>query len=176
MSNVAELFPEAQPAVATFDKFWQWVPRKVAKLDARREWDRLVKEYDPEDILAGARMWNAEWRGKDRSELKYCCHPRKWLRDGRWMDYEGTDIPEPEKPTIEARSVLQGPIAQQWQNVCDKLLGTVPRDYLAKLTVIALDDNNRPILKASNAFVRNQVIGSYVQHIERVWGRKVVVR
>lgn len=65
-----------------FSQFWAAFPRKVGKLAAIKEWNKL--NVDPQfeaEILAGVERYK-------RTKPAYAdwCHPRTWLSQGRWTD------------------------------------------------------------------------------------------
>lgn len=64
-----------------FDDFWQIYPRRVAKLDAMKAFDKALKIAPAADIIAGARRYAAIQR-----EPQFTAFPATWLRAGRWMD------------------------------------------------------------------------------------------
>lgn len=73
-------------ASATFARFWQAYPRKVAKPAALKAWEKLK----PDDLLAericravGAQAATDQWR-KDGGA--FIPHPATWLNGRRWED------------------------------------------------------------------------------------------
>lgn len=104
-----ELSPaaRAREADSDFDAFWNVYPIKIAKQDARRAWDKALKDgAKPEDITAGAERFALERRGQNP---KYTPYPATWLNAGRWED-------EPEQPNL--RAVAGG--HQPWRNPVDQ--------------------------------------------------------
>ena len=81
----------------SFEAFWKAYPRKVGKLAAMREWQKL--KPDLEAVLRAL-----EWQRWD--DLQYCPHPRTWLHQGRWMD---------EPPASVTR--------EHWRDECQRLHG-----------------------------------------------------
>ena len=63
-----------------FEDFWAAYPRKVAKTDARRAWDKAMGVTTPEAI--GAALRAAKWP----EDPKFIPHPSTWLNQGRWDD------------------------------------------------------------------------------------------
>lgn len=79
-----ELVVTEAPQPDEFDTWWQRYPRKVAKADARKAWekmDRIEKGLASEVISDHARLWAAEGRGT--STIPY---PATWLRRESWYD------------------------------------------------------------------------------------------
>jgi uncharacterized protein YdaU (DUF1376 family) len=66
-----------------FDEFWSMYPRKVAKPDSRKLFDKALTDTPFATILAGAQRYAVERIGED---AKYTMHPDKWLRGQHWLD------------------------------------------------------------------------------------------
>lgn len=67
---------------ADFEVFWNAFPRKVGKLAARKEYDKVRRGgIGQEELLDGVAQYV-------RTKPSYAdfCHPRTWLSQGRWMD------------------------------------------------------------------------------------------
>lgn len=99
--------PPALERDRQFGEFWTAYPRKIAKKDARRAWDKAIKDgADPTLIAAVAKRYATEQAGR---EPKYTKHPATWLNKGCWED-------EPEQPPL--RAVSGG--YQPWTNPTDQ--------------------------------------------------------
>jgi hypothetical protein len=83
-----------------FEAFWASFPRKVGKLAAKREWDRI--RPTPEVVEAMAKA--LEWQREQWDDPQYIPHPRTWLHQGRWMD----EPPVPVQPKREIPKPVQG--------------------------------------------------------------------
>jgi hypothetical protein len=68
---------------ADFSDFWALYPRRVAKLDARKAWDRIPQSLHVA-ILTSLFEWRRIWQ--DRGELDFVPYPATWLRGERWED------------------------------------------------------------------------------------------
>jgi hypothetical protein len=79
---------------ALFDQFWAVYPRQVAKLAARKAWDKAVEIAPAEKIIAGARRYARE---RQDANPQYTKHPATWLNGGGWMDAPGANRPHHEK-------------------------------------------------------------------------------
>jgi len=66
-----------------FSEFWDSVPRKVAKGQARKAWKTAVKKAPPETIIAAMKRYAKEREGKD---AQFTAHPATWLNGERWAD------------------------------------------------------------------------------------------
>lgn len=66
-----------------FAEWWEIYPRKVSKPDARKQFDKALKDVDFPTLLAGVNRYAAERTGEDP---KYTMHPDKWLRGQHWLD------------------------------------------------------------------------------------------
>jgi hypothetical protein len=85
----------AEVAVATFDDLWCIYPRRVAKRDAMKAWDRLTPAQQMAAVVAAA-DWRRVWAGKD---LQYVPHASTWLNGWRFED----ELP----PEFTARTAAQ---------------------------------------------------------------------
>jgi hypothetical protein len=79
-------------ADSAFDDFWAAYPRKVGRLAAKREWDKIRPDEDLVRRIAAA----LEWQRETWSDPQYIPHPRTWLHQGRWDD-------EPPLPAVVKR-------------------------------------------------------------------------
>lgn len=68
--------------MASFDEFWHIYPKKVARHDARRAWDKLAHP-DQRDALAALSYHVASWSDRDK---QFIPHAATWLRGRRWED------------------------------------------------------------------------------------------
>lgn len=72
-----------------FEEFWQAVPRKIGKGQARRAWKTAIKKADPDTIISAMRQYAEQRRGQDG---QFTAHPSTWLNGERWLD-EGAEKP-----------------------------------------------------------------------------------
>jgi hypothetical protein len=69
-----------------FDEFWSVYPRKIAKTDAWKKWQRRIKEgVDPDYMIDCAENYAIKCKGKEESYIK---HPATFLNEERYKDYE----------------------------------------------------------------------------------------
>ena len=72
------------PDDSRFDEFWEVYPRRIAKKEAMKKFDKAVKDgVNPQALIDGAKAYAASVAGK---EQKYIAHPTTWLNQGRWED------------------------------------------------------------------------------------------
>lgn len=106
--NVVQMQQPETEIVVTFDDFWSLYPRRVAKKDARRAWDRISPRLHPSILTAlfeWARIWNA------RGEPEFIPHPATWLNGERWED----DFPPGHRPYSPPTAAQQIQEKQQEQ-------------------------------------------------------------
>jgi hypothetical protein len=77
------------PEDPLFATFWAAYPRKVARPDALKSWNRAVavKNHSPATIIAAARAYAADPRRKP----DYTAHPTTWLNQERYNDHAERD-------------------------------------------------------------------------------------
>lgn len=68
---------------ATWETFWELYPRKVARLDARKQWNRL-SSVECAAAITALTIWRSVWM--DRGELQFVPHAATWLHGERWED------------------------------------------------------------------------------------------
>ena len=69
--------------LGTFDTFWALYPKRVAKKDAERAWNRVDKA-DYGELFTALMGWRRVWAA--RGELQYTPNPASWLNGERWTD------------------------------------------------------------------------------------------
>lgn len=81
--NVVQM-PTPEPELSIeFSDFWAMYPRRVAKKDARKAWDKITPKLHNQ-ILTALFEWSRIW--KDRGEIEYIPYPASWLNGERWED------------------------------------------------------------------------------------------
>lgn len=100
----------------SFDEFWSIYPRRVAKLAAKKAWDRAIKNgSSPDIIIAGAHRYARERR---QAEDRYTKHPATWLNGGCWMDDPGANGDGHEQSYAEIADELRnGPEPRTYYDV-----------------------------------------------------------
>ena len=90
-----------------FAKFWKAYPRKVAKIAARRTFERIVRseKANAEALVETMCRALAKQRTSDewqREDGRYIPYPATWLNAGRWEDESAVDITGGEAPASAA--------------------------------------------------------------------------
>ena len=90
-----------------FAKFWKAYPRKVAKIAARRTFERIVRseKANAEALVETMCRALAKQRTSDewqREDGRYIPYPATWLNAGRWEDESTVDITGGEAPASAA--------------------------------------------------------------------------
>jgi len=73
-----DIAPEA------FEAFWMAYPRKIAKRDAQKAWQQVMRSNDAptvETIMSAVEQYKTTQKDKN-----YIAYPATWLRAGRWSD------------------------------------------------------------------------------------------
>lgn len=84
---------ESDSIKAEFDAWWEHVPLKVGKGQARPAYKKARKKADADTLLAGIRRYAESVKGRDR---QYIAHPTTWLNGERWLD-EPAPAPQGER-------------------------------------------------------------------------------
>lgn len=83
-----------------FEDWWRQYPRKTAKHEARKAWDRLTDE-ERARALAVMPLQARAWVGKD---TQFIPHGRTWLHQKRFLDDEFEAEPIKSDKWLEALS------------------------------------------------------------------------
>ena len=117
--------PAAPSLTDEFDTWWQQVPRKKAKADARKAFKAARKKATLQQLVDGLeasmRQWQAE--GRDVSKIPY---PATWLRAESWLDeHDQWQAPQQQRRVwpeelylrdMQARTPTTGDHSQPWLN------------------------------------------------------------
>lgn len=96
------LLPPPPKPTDLFDEFWDAYAKKVGKGEARKKWDKALKQgADPLHLVAAARRYAACF-GKGKENPRYQKHPATWLGQGC---YDDEHLPEP--VTLPRRGVIR---------------------------------------------------------------------
>lgn len=67
----------------SFDVFWQAYPRRVAKMEAKKAYDKALKSTTHQEIMDGVQRYAIYTQSTEHRFIK---HPASWLRGGCWED------------------------------------------------------------------------------------------
>ena len=76
-----------------FDKFWELYPKRVAKADALKAWNKAIKRKSPDELLKLTKVYS---EGK-LPEMTYIPYPASWLNKEL---YDSVEEPK-EKPVVK---------------------------------------------------------------------------
>jgi uncharacterized protein YdaU (DUF1376 family) len=65
-----------------FDIFWKQYPRKVAKPNAQKAWNKIK----PDDVVFKKMLAAINQQGLSSKEIQFVPHPATWLNAQRWED------------------------------------------------------------------------------------------
>lgn len=118
--------------MSTFEDFWAAYPRKTAKVQAIKAWNRAINNrgVKPEVIMAGAQRYR-DWLGQrtDKVWRPEPCHAATWLNGDRWDDVLAPETHP--RPSYGPRGVfkLEPPLDPAVQNKVGRLM----REFADKL-------------------------------------------
>lgn len=96
-----------------FEKFWQLYPRKVAKQEARKAWQRRINdERTVATAMSALRVHIKALEWTSPHKQRFIPHPSTWINQERWKD-EVRELPplftsKAEKAIADAREILHG--------------------------------------------------------------------
>lgn len=85
--------PPDDPA---WDQFWAAYPRKTAKIDARKAWDKLSPDADTLKVILEALEAQKKSPQWTKEGGQFIPHPATWLNAKRWEDEIVTPVSEEE--------------------------------------------------------------------------------
>ena len=107
---------ETNVFIPSFADFWTLYPRRVARKEAERAWQRL-SAAERIDATIAISKWRAVWVA--RGEMHYVPHASTWLNGARWDDELPNDAApnhashvmrevktEPEAPRVVPQHVI----------------------------------------------------------------------
>ena len=94
--NVVPLQTKEPDLQIEFSDFWGMYPRRVAKKDARRAWEKIPASQH-QTILAALFEWRRIWL--DRDETDFIPYPASWLNGERWED----EFPRYHRPYVDCK-------------------------------------------------------------------------
>lgn len=125
-----------------FNSFWEAYPRKVAKIAARKAFEKAVKVERPEAIIEAARAF-ARQAKEDGTVEKYIPYPATWINQGRFLDFGA--VAKNDTASIES--------ASQMTPAAKKLAAAgVPSEIAAKMAEHFEIHDNRLIFHSKTMF------------------------
>ena len=70
-----------------FDKFWEIYPKKIAKADALKAWNKAIKTKTADELL----KWTKAYAESKLPDITYIPYPASWLNKGL---YESVEVAE----------------------------------------------------------------------------------
>lgn len=89
------------PPSSAFDEFWRTYPRKTAKANAEKAWERIKPSTDLVAKIMAAVKAAAELPDWQRDNFRYVPHAATWLNGRRWEDDLATSKARPHPPGME---------------------------------------------------------------------------
>jgi predicted transcriptional regulator len=86
-TNYLEKTKDKEKHLEGFDEFWKLYPKKIAKADALKAWNKAIKRKSPDDLLKLTKLY-AE--GK-LPEMTYIPYPASWLNKELYESVEVTE-------------------------------------------------------------------------------------
>jgi hypothetical protein len=71
-----------------FERFWAAYPRKTAKANAQRAWEKLAPSADLLDDIVAAVKAQSTWPAWCKDDGQFIPHAATWLNGARWADVE----------------------------------------------------------------------------------------
>ena len=90
-TNYLENTKDKEKHLKAFDEFWELYPKKKAKPDALRAWNKAIKRKSPDELLKLTKVYS---EGK-LPDMTYIPYPASWLNKELYEDIE-----EPKEKTI----------------------------------------------------------------------------
>jgi hypothetical protein len=81
----------------SFDTFWAVYPRRQAKADARKAWERLNPSPDLLAKILAALDWQTQSQAWLKDDGQFVPLPATWIRGERWED-ERRVVPDRRQP------------------------------------------------------------------------------
>jgi predicted transcriptional regulator len=90
-TNYLENTKDKEKHLKTFDDFWNLYPKKVAKADALKAWNKAIKRKSPDELLKLTKVYS---EGK-LPDMTYIPYPASWLNKELYDSVE-----EPKEKTL----------------------------------------------------------------------------
>jgi predicted transcriptional regulator len=90
-TNYLENTKDKEKHLKAFDEFWELYPKRVAKADAVKAWNKAIKRKSPDELLKLTKVYS---EGK-LPDMTYIPYPASWLNKELYEDIE-----EPKEKTL----------------------------------------------------------------------------
>ena len=80
---IPETETETESILLKFESWWEHVPRKIGKGQARKAFKTALKKTDIDSLIDGIKKYTASVKDKDP---EFIAHPATWLNGERWLD------------------------------------------------------------------------------------------
>jgi hypothetical protein len=87
--------PEAREADRLFEEFWTAYPRKTAKADARKAWDKRRPDEALLTVMLAALAIQRQSEAWQKDRGRYIPYPATWIGGARWTDVLEPELTEP---------------------------------------------------------------------------------
>lgn len=114
---MALLLKLTQKLAHGFQGFWDRWPRKVAKFEAEKEWNKIKPDPALEETIHKALDWQIPIF--EQREPQYIPHARKWLHHRRWEDEPPTKTVS--RPTVPLVPKAETPMALQQMDAARRI-------------------------------------------------------
>ena len=84
---IKKTIKEKKPTDTPFESFWALYPKRIAKADALKAWNKAIKRKTPEELIALTRAYS---EGK-LPDMTFIPYPASWLNKEL---YEAVELPE----------------------------------------------------------------------------------
>lgn len=98
---VGEVVERAAPDGALFEEFWKAYPKKKAKDDARKAFDKRKPTRALLDSMLSAIREQAQSHDWTKDAGQFIPYPATWLNTGRWQDVAQTQVATVASPDFE---------------------------------------------------------------------------
>ena len=92
-TNYLEKTKDKEKHLGAFDEFWNLYPKKIAKADAVKAWNKAIKRKSPDELLKLTKVYS---EGK-LPDMTYIPYPASWLNKEL---YDSVEEPK-EKPVVK---------------------------------------------------------------------------
>lgn len=103
---VGEAVERAAPDGALFEEFWKAYPKKKAKDDARKAFDKRKPTRALLDSMLKAVREQAQTSDWTKDGGQFIPHPATWLNAGRWSDVIETEVVTPGSADFERNQAM----------------------------------------------------------------------